>query len=91
MGFVPSRWVHLSKAEQEKIYGHWQKVEPLLVAVAGAKAAKAEHLQRTLGALAYKLKGGSKSGKRGPRAAAGPRGRRLQRGRRARRTAGAPQ
>merc|ERR1712066_334548 len=56
-------WVHLSKAEQKKVYGHWEKVEPLLVAVANAKSATAKHIQKTLGALAYKLKGNSKSGK----------------------------
>ena len=71
--------MHLSKAEQKKVYGHWEKVEPLLVAVANAKSATAKHIQKTLGALAYKLKGNSKSGKiksgkRGPRAAR-PRGR----------------
>merc|ERR1712037_480424 len=49
-------WVHLSKGEQEKIYGHWEKVEPLLISVADRVAAKKEFIQNKLGEIALKRK-----------------------------------
>ena len=52
----PRRWVHLSKGEQEKIYGHWEKVEPLLISVADRVAAKKEFIQNKLGEIALKRK-----------------------------------
>merc|ERR1711934_1083435 len=49
-------WVHLSKGEQEKIYGHWEKVEPLLISVADRMAAKTEFIQSKLGDIALRRK-----------------------------------
>ena len=48
--------MHLSKGEQEKIYGHWEKVEPLLISVADRVAAKKEFIQNKLGEIALKRK-----------------------------------
>merc|ERR1711974_552212 len=49
-------WVHLSKGEQEKIYGHWEKVEPLLISLADKVEDKKEFIQGKLGEIAYKRK-----------------------------------
>lgn len=56
---IPSlshRWVHLSKSEQEKIYGHWEKVEPFLISLAERVAAKKEFIQNKLGDIALRRK-----------------------------------
>ena len=56
---IPSlshRWVHLSKSEQEKIYGHWEKVEPFLISLAERVAAKKEVIQNKLGDIALRRK-----------------------------------
>jgi len=49
-------WVHLSKSEQEKIYGHWEKVEPFLISLAERVAAKKEFIQNKLGDIALRRK-----------------------------------
>ena len=56
MYFPFPRWVHLSKGEQEKIYGHWEKVEPLLISLADKVEDKKEFIQGKLGEIAYKRK-----------------------------------
>ena len=48
--------MHLSKGEQEKIYGHWEKVEPLLISLADKHDDLKERIQSKLGEIAYKRK-----------------------------------
>ena len=48
--------MHLSKGEQEKIYGHWEKVEPFLISLADKVAAKKELIQNKLGDIALRRK-----------------------------------
>ena len=48
--------MHLSKGEQERIYGHWEKVEPLLISLADKHDDLKERIQNKLGEIAYKRK-----------------------------------
>ena len=48
--------MHLSKGEQETIYGHWEKVEPFLISLAERVAAKKEFIQNKLGDIARRRK-----------------------------------
>jgi hypothetical protein len=48
--------VHLDKGEQDKIYGKWEKIEPLLLDLADKWEAKKAHHQEKLGNIVYHLK-----------------------------------